>query len=69
MRWAVMAAAAVISGCAPSGYHYGTWSLTDPGQAFRLSPNNPDQGDPRDPLTWCRPAGFEQRVTTSVCNV
>lgn len=26
-----------------------------------------DNGDPHDPLTWCRPAGYTYRVPFSVC--
>jgi hypothetical protein len=28
------------SSCAPTGYHYGTWSVTNPSQAFELHPND-----------------------------
>lgn len=40
--WNVMVALLCIAlaGCAPQGYHYGTWSVTDPAQAFRLQPND-----------------------------
>lgn len=30
----------LLSSCAPAGYHYGTWSATNPGQAFQLQPND-----------------------------
>lgn len=34
-----VAVSLALGGCAPPGHHYGTWSLTDPGQAFALYPN------------------------------
>lgn len=30
----------LLASCAPPGYHYGTWSITNPGQAFQLQPND-----------------------------
>jgi hypothetical protein len=48
-----------LSSCAPPGYHYEVGSFTP-------TPNN-DGESSSDPLTWCRPAGFDQRVPMSVC--
>lgn len=40
--WAVLGLLLAVSSaaCAPAGYQYGAWSVTDPGQAFRLQPRD-----------------------------
>lgn len=43
-RKLLLAAMLALSGCAPPGYHYGEWGLTNPGQAFTVYPNAPAGG-------------------------
>jgi len=39
----VVAVLASLCSCAPPGYHYGSWNVTDPTAAFSLQPNDPCQ--------------------------
>lgn len=57
---ATAACALLLSACAQPGYHYETGS-------FVATPDDPSLSS-ADPLVWCHPGGFDQRVPTSVCD-